>query len=135
MNFKLKTKTLGVLNAVYGAICCFLFLIQSGAIVFRSFMENDQYTLKFFQVWQVVIFVLMLFSIVLLVLNIKRRSLGNKRSFYVLNGCIIVNIIGTIVFNAVAVFSVLIVVLGVVLCLTSNDDQDQFEPIVRLKRR
>lgn len=135
MKFKLKTKTLGIFNAVYGSMCCFLFLIQSNVIIFRSFMENDQYTLEFYEAWQVVVFVLMLLSIVLLVLNIKRRSLGYKRSFYVLNGCIIVNIIGTIAFNAVAIFSIVLVVLGVILCLTSNDDQDQSEPIVRLKRR
>ena len=131
----MKTKTLGILNVVYGVICCFLFLIQSGVIVFRSFTENGQYTLEFVQAWQVVMFVLILLSIVLFILNIKRKVKGNKKLFYVLNGCIVVNIVGSVAFLAVAIFSFVIVVLGVVLWLKPGKEQDQLIPVVSLKKR
>lgn len=130
----MKTATLGVLNALYGAICSWLFLIQTGKIVLWGFVENNKYTTLFFQVWEVVMFVLMILSGVLMFLNIKRQEKDNKLIFNALNVFIFVNIFGSIIFHAVAIFSFVILALSVALIFVSDKYRVRLKPVSKLKK-
>ena len=82
----IKTITLGLLNTLYGIICSLLFLIQTGKIVLWNFVDGYEYTPAFEKMWEIGLFVLLLLSIVLLVLNFKRKNKSNKTLFAFLNG-------------------------------------------------
>lgn len=119
----MKKVTLGILNCAYGLFCSLLFLLQNGAIAARGFDEGQEYLAKSAVAWLGSLLVVLILSVVLICLNIRREDKGNKVAYGFLYFFIAVNMFGIIFLQRLAVFSFLIVLFGANLILQYRTEE------------